>query len=110
MSQHYGWPAYWSMGHPLVPVFVEGQPLPPDGDRHLRSVRELSTYQLHAADSGLGGIADFIMEDSNWFIRYLVIKTGNWLNGQKVLIATRSVASIDWSSRQVVLAHSLEEV
>lgn len=109
MSQHYGWPAYWSMDPPLVPVLVPNQPMAGEGDRHLRSVKEIVTYQVHATDGEMGGIDDLIMEDSNWFIRYIVVNTGSWLSEQKLLIATRSVGSVQWSHRQIVLARSRDE-
>lgn len=110
MSQYYGWPAYWSMDPPLVPVIVPGQPVAAEGDPHLRSVREVVTYQVDAADGQLGEIDDLIIEDSNWFLRYLVVKTGGWLNEKQLLITTRSVGSIQWSRRQVVLAQAFDDM
>ncbi len=110
MSQYYGWPAYWSMGAPLARVAGADHPPSAQGDPHLRSAREVVTYHVHATDGDLGSMDDLIMEDSNWFIRYLVTCTGSWLSGQKLLVATRSVGSIECSQRQVVLAHSLEDL
>lgn len=110
MSQYYGWPAYWSMDPPLVPVVVPGHVIPADGDPHLRSMREVITYQVQAVDGELGNMDDLIMEDSTWYIRYLVANTGSWLSGQKLLVSTRWVGSILWSQRQILLAHSREEL
>lgn len=113
MSQYYGWPAYWSMDPPLVPVMIANAPnavVAAGADPHLRSVKEVITYQVQAADGELGNIDDLIMEDSTWYIRYLVANTGSWLNGQKLLLATRWVGSILWSQQQVILTHSREDL
>ncbi len=73
------------------------------GDRHLRSVREVKGYHIHARDGEIGHVADFLLEDGDWSIHYLVIDTQNWWPGKKVLISPRSIASTDWSTRAVSL-------
>ena len=72
--------------------------------------QEIVTFQVQAADGDLGSMDDFIMEDANWFIRYLVTCPGGWLSGQKLLVATRSVGSIEWSQWWVDLDHELKEL
>ena len=110
MSQYYGWPAYWSMDPPLAPVFVPDHTEPVVGDPHLRSVREILSYQVHATDGELGNLDDVFLEETAWYIRYLVANTGSWLSGQKLLVSTRWVRSIDWSHRQVLLSQTREEL
>jgi uncharacterized protein YrrD len=110
MSQHYGWPAYWSM-EPRVMFMPAPDPGGrPEGDPHLRSVKEVSGYEVHATDAEIGRVDSQIMDDATWFIRYLVVSTGNWFSGQSLLLSSRSVASISWSHRQVLLIQSREEM
>jgi hypothetical protein len=73
------------------------------GDRHLRSVHEIDGYDIAATDGRIGHVADLMVEDGDWGIRYLVVDTQNWWPGRKVLISPRSVASIDWMLRAVTL-------
>lgn len=114
MHQYYGWPAYWSMEAPMMPVFVEGQQKSQtelkSEDPHLRSWREVGTYQVEALDGDVGKLDDLIVEDPTWRIRYLVIKTGGWFSGQKLLISARWVSSIAWAERRVVLAEALDRI
>lgn len=70
-------------------------------DVHLRSVHEVTGYHIHASDGEIGHVEDFIIEDADWSIRYLVVDTKNWWPGKKVLISPRSVKTIDWGDRLV---------
>ena len=70
-------------------------------DSHLRSVREVIDYNINAIDGHIGHVEDFILDDTNWSIRYLIVDTRNWLPGRKVLIAPDWVAAIHWAEHQV---------
>ncbi|MEW5745310.1 MAG: PRC-barrel domain-containing protein [Nitrospirota bacterium] len=67
----------------------------PEGERkddlHLRSTKEVSGYTLLATDGEAGQVEDFLVSDDEWTIRYLVIDTGEWLQGRRVLIAAQWV-------------------
>ena len=105
MSLHYGWPTYWTAE---VPRFSEGQGEPPvpDGDPNLRSANEVLNYGVKTIDGDLGQVADLIMEEANWFIRFLAVRTGSWAGGQQFLIGTRWVGSVSWATREIFLPHS----
>jgi hypothetical protein len=53
----------------------------------LLSVKNLSKYKIEATDGSIGQVHTFLFDDRNWAVRYLVIDTGSWLPGRKVLIA-----------------------
>jgi PRC-barrel domain len=59
----------------------------------LRSLKQLYGDKLGATDGEIGHIKDFYFDDQNWAIRYLVVDTGTWLPGRKVLISPHSLAS-----------------
>jgi hypothetical protein len=120
LYDYYGWSPYWSTGFYMGGYAYSGAlfapatsiPLPPrqgdnedarrqQGDRHLRSVRELMSYNIHASDGDIGQVADFLLEDGDWSIRYLVIDTHGWWSGKKVLISPRSIESTNWSTQTV---------
>lgn len=74
----------------------------PQPDIHLRSTDEVDGYHLKTADGAIGHVADFIYDDVDWAIRYLVVKTHNWWPGGKnVLIAIHWIAGVDWSDSTV---------
>jgi len=93
---YYGWPMYWSGSYtwgayPYLERDDERRPeLNPEEkgwDPHLRSIREVSGYHIHATDGELGHVEDFVIDDETWAIRYLIVDTRNWLPGKKILIA-----------------------
>jgi hypothetical protein len=70
-------------------------------DVHLRSIDAVTGYHIHASDGHIGHVEDFLIDDSDWSIRYLVVDTKNWWPGKTVLISPRPVAEIDWTDRVV---------
>ncbi|ASJ72258.1 hypothetical protein IMCC3135_10830 [Granulosicoccus antarcticus IMCC3135] len=70
-------------------------------DVHLRSMDAITGYHIHASDGQIGHVEDFLINDTDWNIRYLVVDTNNWWPGKKVLVSPRSIENIDWSDRQV---------
>ena len=72
-------------------------------DPHLRSIEAVTGYHIHASDGEIGHVKDFLVEDADWSIQYLVVDTQNWWPGKKVLISPRSVREIDWTDNLVNL-------
>jgi hypothetical protein len=70
-------------------------------DRHLRSTYGVSGHHLQALDGEIGHVADFIIDDETWAIRYLVVDTRNWWPGKKVLVSTQWIESVSWEERKV---------
>ena len=52
-----------------------------------RNINGVTGYSLQATDGEIGKVVDFYFDDETWTIRYLVVKTGGWLSGRKVLIS-----------------------
>ncbi len=112
--QYYGWPYYWP--GPLLwgPVAFPGPALPTelpppgpasvptqDQDSHLRSVTEIIGYRLQALDHDFGHVEQFIFDDQNWAIRYLVADTRNWWPGKSVLLSPQWISWVSWSELRV---------
>jgi hypothetical protein len=115
---YYGWNPYWStggygyMGGAMAgPPYLGDLPRVVDvadtrqnpGDPHLRSIDAVTGYHVHASDGEIGHVVDFLVEDEDWSIRYLVVATKNWWPGKKVLISPRSAQEIDWLDKIVKL-------
>ena len=107
---YYGWPAYWSGSsvwgdYPYIErdrnkwgQFTKGTKA---WDRHLRSTREVTGYNLHALDGEIGHIEDFVVDDETWAIRYLIVGTKNWWPGKKVLVSPQWIERVSWGERKV---------
>lgn len=114
VSDHYGWPAYWSMGlwESRIPSMIaatqartdEPTSSRRDDDPHLRSGREVIGYHLHTTDDTLGHVEDLVIDDETWTIRYLAVDTSNWWLGGHVLISPRWIRAVRWPERLVEIA------
>ena len=77
---------------------------------HLRSTNEVTGYTIHATDGDIGEVEDFIIEDTTWKINFLVVETGNWFSGKKVLISPQWIKNVKWEEQKVTINHSKDEV
>jgi len=64
-------------------------------------MKALEGYDIHATDGDIGHLEDFLVEDVDWSIRYLVVNTNSWWLGHKVVASPHIVESIDWGGRRV---------
>jgi hypothetical protein len=72
-----------------------------EGDPHLRSARDVTGYYIRGTDEAVGSVADFLIDEEGWAIRYLVVDTGTWLSGRRVLIAPSWVSEVSWATQEV---------
>jgi hypothetical protein len=112
---HFGWPVYWqdtgvwAAGAFPQPLFSdharvalkEPEMIEATGDPNLRSVAEVKGYEIKARDGMIGHVDDFILDDENWTVRYLVVDTRKWLIGKRVLVSPLWVADVRWDQREV---------
>jgi sporulation protein YlmC with PRC-barrel domain len=126
---YYGWSPYWGMGLYMGGYgYAEGAMLASpyldsvrreeqiadaprdDDDPHLRSIEAVTGYHIHASDGEIGHVEDFLLDDGNWSVRFLIVDTTNWWAGTKVLISPQSVREINWSNRLVNLTVDCQKV
>lgn len=69
-------------------------------DPHLRSTRELAGYTLTATDGDIGSIDSLLLETDRWTVRWIVVDTGIWLPGRKVVIETDWISGIEWAENR----------
>jgi len=140
MYSYYGWSPYWYPGSAaMMPGYVPamggmatlpltgasvppgsaattragGQPAggdQPRGDPHLRSVQEVTGYYIHATDDDVGHVEEFLIDASDWTIRYVVVDTKNWWPGKHVLVAPKWIQEVDWGAQQVRLDITRQQV
>jgi sporulation protein YlmC with PRC-barrel domain len=81
-----------------------------DGDPYLRSIDAATGYHIHAKDGFIGHVEDFLVDDAEWGIRYLIVDTRNWWPGKHVLIAPHAVTDLSWSRQRIDLNVSCNQV
>jgi len=109
LHKHYDWTPYWIGGGYAAPVIEPSSEEKKEAavaakenvDLLLRSTQEVVGYHIHATDGDIGHAEDFILDDENWIIRYLVVDTRNWLPGRSVLISPQWIEKISWSDSKV---------
>ena len=115
---YYQWPYYgygpysWGYNPYLVrDVALEGTiNREQNWDPHLRSTRDATGHHIQAQDGELGHVADFIIDDESWTIRYLVVDTKNWWPGKHVLVAPGWIERISWEEGKVFVNLSREDM
>jgi len=69
----------------------------------LRSIKDMLNYSILATDGEIGQISDVLVGDPDFRFRYLVIDTGTWLPGRKVLLSSAWISSVQPAKETVVV-------
>ncbi|MDR3715240.1 MAG: PRC-barrel domain-containing protein [Puia sp.] len=131
LANYYPWEAYWGTGFspgrawgviPPTPVMTLASlaeqekieetvlGLASREDSHLRSIRTVTGYHIHATDDDIGHVNDFMIDTSTWQIIFLVVDTHNWIGGAKVLIPVRHISKIQWENARVFIDMTVESI
>jgi hypothetical protein len=116
--RYYGYPGYWMMPEaiafgvaPLAETVSAAREAKNEehGDPHLRSTSEVTGYSIHATDGDIGHVDDFIVDDGDWAIRYVVISR-SWWPGKKVMLSSEWIERVSWDARQIFVPLSRETI
>lgn len=58
-----------------------------------QTVKQLQGDAILAKDGALGRLLDVYFDDERWAVRYLVVDTGTWLAGRRVLLSPACIDS-----------------
>ncbi len=75
----------------------------------LHSAKKVKGYAVVATDGKVGTVDDLYFDDSRWTMRYLVVDTGGWLSGRRVLIPPASLAAGGWNGKDKTLQLTLTQ-
>jgi uncharacterized protein YrrD len=129
LDLHYGWNHYWITGGPLSLNFqtinygpIGETEVPEDvrvmlearrarGDDTLVSVKDLLGWHVESVDDDRAGtVRDAIVNYMNWTVPYLVIDTGHWIPGRKVILPSSFVETFDLDRRAIAVRVSAESI
>jgi sporulation protein YlmC with PRC-barrel domain len=112
MGRYYRFPSYVvSVGAAvaLAPVILEAS-RDAHSDPHLRSIRAMTGYHLHAIDGDVGRVSDFVIEDRSWDVGHLVVSLGLWWPTRTVLVPVGWIADVSWGARAVDVSLPAEPI
>ena len=129
LYEHYPWTNYWGSGMGVGGMGTSGMIMPmresvaeeideknhlydkeSHGDHHLRSAETVIGYKIKAKDGDIGDIEDFIIDDISWELIFLVVDTGHWFPGKKVLLSPKWIKEIKWDVSSIVIDRSEHQV
>lgn len=125
LHQYYDYSPYWHGPHlwgytilaPIVEsrtydehVINEVRPREAGNDFHLRSVKDVIGHHIQATDDAFGQVGNFLFDDQDWSIRFIVIDTARWLPGKDVLISPQRIDQVSWTEKTVYVNATRKEV
>ena len=76
----------------------------------LHSFNHIRGHTIQASDGEIGSLHDLYFDDQSTAIRYLVVDTGSWLPGRRVLLAPAAVGGVGYRAAGVVTGLTRQQV
>jgi hypothetical protein len=115
LHQYYDWNPYWLpsvMGMPGLEVPAETREAMSEkrgamretaaGDIHLQSLNDIKGWSISAFDGEIGQVDDFLVDEMDWDVRYLILDTSKWLpTAKRVLISPNWITMLNTDDETV---------
>jgi len=75
----------------------------------LHMARKVAGAAVRGTDGDIGTLEDYYFEEDRWTIRYLLVDTGHWFSGKRVLVSPMAVRN-GWGRPGVRLSLTRDEV
>ena len=120
--RYYGWPVYWNgggmwglAGYPMVEPTAKSEGdhelrFNRQGDSHLRSVRALVGYSMHAEDGPMGRLIGLEADDRTWTIHNFLVDAGHWYSEKEIRVPTERIGSISYEESSVYVMLTKAEI
>lgn len=76
----------------------------------LLAISSLKGFAIEAEDGSIGTASDFLFDDRTWKLRWMVVDTGGWLAGRKVLVHPSAIGPLDYSGEHLVVRLTRQQV
>lgn len=76
----------------------------------MQGLKHMFGYGVQAKDGRIGKVEDFFVEEASWTVRYMVVRTGGLLSGERTLTPINCVTSTDVDSRTINVSFSRSEL
>ena len=76
----------------------------------IRSMKDLDGFTIGATDGDIGTVKECYFDDVSYTVRYVVVETGGWLSGRKVLLSPIAFRAMDWEHKRITAALTKAQV
>src|SRR5688572_23669494 len=76
----------------------------------LHKTSRMRGYHIEATDGTIGHVDNFLVDESTWIVRYLVVDTSNWIGGRWVLVSSSAIGRIDSVEQKIHVSLSRDEI
>jgi hypothetical protein len=76
----------------------------------LWSVLAIKGYKIEASDGEIGTVSDILFDDRSWITRWMVVHTGSWAFGRKILLPRTALGKPDKDSRHFSVQLTRQQV
>ena len=76
----------------------------------MNNVSRVIGKTIDALDGEIGSVHDLYFDDQTWSVRYLVVDTGKWLPGRKVLVAPEAIVKPWHHQAAIAVKLTMEQI
>lgn len=76
----------------------------------MQSLKDLTGFEISALDGPIGHVREAYFDDARWVVRHVVVDTGGWLAGRRVLISPHAIQRIDVARGVLDVALSRQQI
>lgn len=76
----------------------------------LNKASDLIGHSIQAKDGEIGSLSDLLFDDEHWGIRWLVVETGVWFTGKKVLLPSSQLKRLQTGAEAIPVDLTKEQV
>ena len=76
----------------------------------LHKFSKIRGFHIHALDGEIGHVDDFLLDESTWGLKYLVVDTANWIGGKRVLVSPQVVACVDAEHERIDVTLTRDQI
>jgi sporulation protein YlmC with PRC-barrel domain len=70
----------------------------------LMRAKDVIGLRIRATDGDIGHVRDLYVDEQKWVVRHVVVDTGQWLAGRRVLVSPRSIVGVEWRHHRLETA------
>ncbi|MBD3402024.1 hypothetical protein GF420_03940 [candidate division GN15 bacterium] len=67
----------------------------------IRDITSLCGCKIIAKDGLLGKVAELLIDDKHWRVRFIVVEVSHWQPGHRVLLPMTALGDISWDNQVV---------